>query len=49
MFEKTLTDLYIERGVLQPGSCPNVLDYDGSDLFILDGPEETQNEKNSRA
>ena len=46
MFNNTLTDLYIERGILEPAPSTYILDGDDSFRYILD--EEPQKEEKSR-
>lgn len=48
MFEKTLTDVLIERGLISPAPSCYVLDGDESGYFILDGDEPPKNEEKSR-
>jgi hypothetical protein len=48
MFEKTLTDVLIERGLIPPMSSCCILDGDESDCFILDGDDPPKNEEKSR-
>ena len=45
MCEKTLTDIWIERGWIEPYNCPNRLDGDDQEHFVLDGDENAQKEK----
>lgn len=46
---KTLTDVFIEKGLIKPVKCPNRLDGDESFRYVLDGDEEPQNEEKSQA
>lgn len=48
MFEKTLTDVLIERGLIPPMASCCILDGDESDCFILDGDDPPKNEEKSR-
>jgi len=42
---KTLTDLFIEEGLIEPVKCSNRLDGEGSVRFVLDGEESQKEEK----
>ena len=46
---KTLTDVFIEKCLINPMKCPNRLDGDDSFHYVLDGEEEPQNEEKSQA
>ena len=48
MFNDTLTDLYIKRGIIKDEPVPYMLDGDGSDWFVLDGDKPTKNEEKSQ-
>ena len=45
---KTLTDVFIEKGLIKPIKCPNRLD-ESSARYTLDVEEEPQNEEKSQA
>lgn len=47
MYEKDLTDLFIERGLIEPVKLPYVLD--GNTTFEYTTDEEPQNEEKDRA
>lgn len=45
----TLTEVFIEEGLIRPVKCPNRLDGDESFRYVLDGEKEPQNEEKSQA